>query len=50
MQMCEYDPEDDPPARVLRGCQCFGPGECAGTCPGPASCPMCQEADDEGDE
>lgn len=28
------------------GCQCFGPGEAGGTCPGPASCPM--NGDEEG--
>lgn len=50
MQMCEYDPSDEPPRRQHRGCQCFGPGQCAGTCPGPDNCPMCEEADDEADE
>lgn len=27
-------------------CQCFGPGEAGGSCPGPANCPM---ADDRGE-
>ena len=27
-------------------CKCFAPGEAPGTCPGQASCPMCEEDDD----
>lgn len=45
----DYDPADDTPRRSGR-CQCFAPGEAAGTCPGPADCPMCNDEDDEEDD
>jgi hypothetical protein len=42
-----WDEEDREPAprRSPTRCQCFGPGEGPGRCPGPENCPMC-----EGDE
>ncbi len=38
----------DRKARRGQGCQCAG--DMPGSCPGPASCPMCQPADDQDDE
>jgi len=43
----DRDDYDDRPLRRSSACQCFAPGECAGSCPGPDNCPMCEEDDDE---
>lgn len=37
----------DTPLKQPTACQCFGPGECGGYCPGPANCPMCDDGSDE---
>lgn len=43
--------DEVPERRGLPACQCFAPGEVAGTCPGPDWCPLCQDDDeDAGDE
>lgn len=45
----EPDYEDLPPRRSSR-CQCFAPGECSGSCPGPDNCPMCETDEEEQDD
>jgi hypothetical protein len=45
---CDYR-DDEPARRTARGCRCFAPGEAPGYCPGPDSCPMCEEPAGEGE-
>lgn len=53
--MWRDDDEDyEPRRRRSSACECFAPGECAGSCPGPENCPMCEgdtdDTDDDTDE
>lgn len=40
------DRDDELAPRRRGGCQCFGPGEGPGRCPGPEHCPMCEDDDE----
>jgi hypothetical protein len=43
----DFEDFGGPRRGASRGCECFAPGEVAGSCPGRENCPIARAGDDE---